>query len=157
VVPENIVRFLEGAIVAMAGTRDGNLVPHAHRVTGWHIAPDRKTMTCLIPETFTKHLAPSLKDNGQLALTVCEVPSHETYQFKGDHVESRPVSGADLAVYERCRERYAARLGELYGLATETSQAYFPCPSVAVSFAVREIYLQTPGPGAGRRLVPGED
>jgi hypothetical protein len=29
-------------------------------------------------------------------------------------------------------------------------------PALAVEFDVREIYDQTPGPGAGRRLVPAE-
>ena len=32
--------------------------------------------------------------------------------------------------------------------------AYIQVPGVAVEFEVREIYLQTPGPGAGTRLVP---
>jgi hypothetical protein len=32
--------------------------------------------------------------------------------------------------------------------------AFVSPPSMAVDFEVLEIYLQTPGPGAGTRLVP---
>ena len=32
--------------------------------------------------------------------------------------------------------------------------AFFDRPGLAVEFEVREIYLQTPGPGAGTQLVP---
>ena len=33
-------------------------------------------------------------------------------------------------------------------------QAYILNPSLAVEFEVREVFVQTPGPGAGTRLVP---
>ena len=32
--------------------------------------------------------------------------------------------------------------------------AFFSPPALAVDFEVHEIYLQTPGPGAGTRLIP---
>src|SRR3972149_3537768 len=101
-IPEVIVLFLDRAIVAIAGTRDERLVPHVHRISGWRCSPDRKTITCLIPEEFTPDLVSSLEDNGQFSLTVCEVPSHETYQFKGDYVSSRPRGEADAADFEGC-------------------------------------------------------
>jgi hypothetical protein len=33
-------------------------------------------------------------------------------------------------------------------------KAFIVNPSLAVEFEVLEVYLQTPGPGAGTRLVP---
>src|SRR5262245_29499242 len=153
-IPEHISRFLECATVAMGGTRDDHLIPHAHRVSGWTVGPDVQTMTCLVAEGFTKNLLPSLEHNGQFALTVCEVPSHETYQFKGSYVGSRPVQAEDLSVYESYRRRFVERICSLFGLPGDTARSYVPPPALAISFKVREIYLQTPGPGAGTRVVP---
>jgi hypothetical protein len=155
-IPKEIRAFLEGATVAMGGTRNRNLIPHAHRISGWLVGGDGETLTCLIAEGFTGELIESLEDNGQFALTVCEVPSHETYQFKGVWVGSRPVAEADLAVYESYRERFAERVSQLLGFPEERARAYVRRPSLALSFKVREIFLQTPGPEAGRRLVPRE-
>lgn len=156
-IPEVIVGFLERATVAMGGTRDKDLVPHAHRVSGYMVSADRHTMTCLISEGFTEALESSLQDNGEFAVTVCELPSHETYQFKGSYVGSRPVDDTDLLLYERCRGRFAERVSALLGFEEEAVRAYLPRPSVAVSFKVREIFVQTPGPAAGHRLVPREE
>ena len=36
----------------------------------------------------------------------------------------------------------------------ERLQSFVLKPGVAVEFEVQEVYLQTPGPGAGTRLVP---
>src|SRR5262245_53158289 len=105
-IPEVIVRFLDRAIVAIGGTRDDKLVPHVHRLSGWFCSPDREAITCLIPEQFSPHLLSSLEHNGQFALTVCDMPSHETYQFKGDYLSSRPCNAADLAAVEQSRERF---------------------------------------------------
>jgi hypothetical protein len=120
------------------------------------VGEDGETLTCLIAEKFTSELSESLEDNRQFALTVCEVPSHETYQFKGVWAGSRPVNPADLAVYERYRGRFAERVSQMLGFPEERARAYVPQPSMALSFKVREIFLQTPGPDAGRRLVPPE-
>jgi hypothetical protein len=156
-IPEVIVLFLERAIVAIGGTRDKNLVPHVHRVSGWSCSPDRRTITCLISEEFTRDLLSSLEDNGQFALTACEVPSHETYQFKGNYVGSRPSDEADATVFQKCRERFVERIMSLFGFPEEACRAFVPRPSLAMTFEVREIFVQTPGPAAGRRLIPREE
>lgn len=155
-IPRVIVDFVNRATVAMVGTRDQDLVPHVHRVSGWMVGPDRKTMTCLVAEGFTEALGSSLEDNGQLALTICEVPSHETYQFKGNYVGSRSIEKGDLEVYDGCRQRFVTFVCAFLGFEEDEARAFVPKPSVAVSFEVREVFVQTPGPAAGRRLVPME-
>jgi len=155
-IPTRLVRFLEEhANVAMAGTRDRDLVPYGHRVSGWRIGADGRTVTALISEQFTARLVESLEDNGELALTVEEYPSHETYQLKGRYLRHRPPESEDLAAIERIRQRFTKSLRQLYPDAPDDLlRAFTLTPRVAVEFEVREIYLQTPGPGAGTRLVP---
>jgi len=159
VIPGKILRFLEQhANVAFAGTRDAELVPYGHRVTGWRVGADGRTLTMLTPEAFVARLVESLQQNGELAVTIEEFPSHETYQFKGVYLGHRPVEAADLEVVNRIRQRFVRSVKPIYPGAPEAALAAFILPpSMAVDFDVREIFLQTPGPGAGTRLVPGPE
>jgi hypothetical protein len=154
-IPGKIVRFLDQyANIAFAGTRDRNLVPYGHGVLAWRVGTDGRTLTALIAEPYTDHLLESLEDNGQLALTVEEFPSHETYQFKGRYVRNRPIEADDLAALERIYGRFVRSMRSLHAEISEYLATYPPKPALAVEFEVGEIYVQTPGPGAGARLVP---
>ena len=130
-------------------------MPFGHRVSGWCIGADGRTLTAFTPEPFTAGLVESLQENGELALTVEDFPSHETYQFKGRYVSHRPAQREDIAIVDRIRERFM-----------KSMRRYSPrCPKASREHSSRsrrspsssrcsEIYVQTPGPGAGARIVP---
>ena len=155
--PEKIVRFLERANVAFAGTRDGNLVPHGHHVSGWTVGADARTITALSPESDTPHLIDSLLDNGQFSMTTEEYPAHEAYQFKGQYLRHRAAGPEDIEMVDRIRERFLRSVRAFFPPdAEEWIRAFVVTPSVAVEFEVKEVFLQTPGPGAGTRVIPAE-
>ena len=158
VIPGKIVSFVEQrANVASCGTRDRDLVPHGHRVTGWRVGPERETLECFVPQEFTEDLIESLESNARIAVTIEEFPSHETYQFKGSYLAHRPPAAADLAIHEQCRERFVRSVRTVLNLPDDVLRAFILKPHIVVSFKVEEIYLQTPGPGAGSRMVPRQD
>jgi hypothetical protein len=158
-IPEKIARFLrERANVAFAGTRTRELVPLGHRVSGWSLGADGRTLTVLVPEPFTAVLAESLQDNGELALTVEDFPTHETYQFKGGYVRHRPVQREDLDIVDRVRERLRKNMRTVFPMAPEGIEGVFISkPVIAVEFEVSEVFVQTPGPGAGARIAPAAE
>lgn len=158
-IPGKLIRFLEqDANVAFAGSRDRDLVPFGHRVSGWRIGVDHRTMTVLFPDEFLPRLVESLQENRELAVTVEAFPSHETYQFKGHYLSHRDVDGADVEAADRVRRRWVKSLRMLYTDAPEdVLKGFVSPPSLAVDVEVLEIFLQTPGPGAGTRLVPPAD
>ena len=155
-IPGKIIRFLEqDANVGFAGSRDRDLVPFGHRVSGWRIGVDHRTMTVLIPDEFLPRLVESLQENRELAVTIEAFPSHETYQFKGHYLSHRAVDDGDFEAADRVRRRWVRSLKMLYTDAPEDVLTGFVSrPSLAVDVEVLEIFLQTPGPGAGTRLVP---
>jgi hypothetical protein len=155
-IPGKLVRFLEEyANVAFAGTRDRDLVPFGHRVSGWRVGADQQTMMILFPDEFLPRLLESLQQNGELAVTVEEFPSHETYQFKGRYLQHRAMKDGDAEIVDRIRRRFAKSLKPMFpDRPEEVLKAFVSPPSLAVEFEVLEIYLQTPGPGAGTRLIP---
>ena len=155
-IPGKIIRFLEQyANVAFAGTRDRDLVPFGNRVCGWRVGSDQRTMTIFCPAEFQEQLVELLQQNRELAVTVEEFPSHETYQFKGHYLHHRGIQDGDVELVDRVRRRFVKSLRPMYPDAPEdVLKAFVSPPSLAVEFEVLEIYLQTPGPGAGTRIVP---
>ena len=155
-IPGKLVRFLEQhANVAYAGIRDRDLVPFGHRVSGWRVGADQRSITILFPDEFLPRLLESLQENRELALTVEEFPSHETYQFKGRYLRHRGIERGDVEIADRLRHRWVRSLKPIFADAREdVLKGFVSPPSLAVDFEVLEIYLQTPGPGAGTRLVP---
>ena len=97
----------------------------------------------------------SLQQNGELAVTVEEFPSHETYQFKGRYLHHRGVQDGDVEIVDRVRRRFVKSIRPIVPDRPEdVLKAFVSPPALAVEFEVLEIFLQTPGPGAGTRLIP---
>jgi hypothetical protein len=161
VIPGKIVRFLEQhANVGFAGTRDRDLVPSGCRVSAWHVQPDGHTMTLFIPNPLVDRVIAALEDNGQIAVTIEENGTHETYQLKGQYVRHRAVEADDLPLVARFRERFLRSIRHEIppGVPEEFVGAFaVPDPAVVVDADIREVYLQTPGPGAGGRIYPPPD
>jgi hypothetical protein len=159
-IPGVLLRFLERASIGYAGTRDRDLVPHFHWVCGWAVEPDRSSLAVLIGEPFGARLLRDTAECTRLALTIEHIGPHETYQFKGDFAGTRQVGPAERAVFEACRERAIRDIRAIetrFDFPREVLARYYGEPALLVVLRVREIFLQTPGPGAGRRLVPPEE
>jgi hypothetical protein len=156
--PGVMIGFLDRASVAVAATRDRELVPHVHLISGWAVEPDRETVRALVPAGFTEQLVRCVEDNGRLALTAEVIGPHETYQFKGRYVGARPVDAADRSIWLGCQERFVRDVHRQYRdqFATDDLRAHCPEPVLAVRFVVEEVFVQTPGPAAGQRLYPAE-
>ena len=159
-IPGMLLRFLERASIAYCATRDASLVPHLHWVCGWAAEPDPGHLAFFVAEPFPARLLRDVAACPRIALTIEHIGPHETYQFKGDYAGSRAPGPAERAAFERCRDRCVRAVREIetrFDFATETLQRYAGEPALVVVLRVEEIFLQTPGPGAGRRLVPPEE
>jgi len=156
-IPPKIIRFLEErANIGFAGARDGELIPRGHRISGWRTDPSGRTITVFIPASWTAGLLDALRSNGQIAITLEEVGTHETYQIKGRYLRDRAVRPDEIDIASESRERFVKALlamfpGEPVGAMLRAS---LPSPTLAVEIDVREVFLQTPGPEAGRRIAP---
>ena len=110
-IPKKIIRFLEErACVGFAATRDGNLVPCGHRVSGWQIDATGGALTAFVAP-FAARFVDALVDNGRIALTFEELGTHETYQIKGRYLSHRPAEPAEINIADRAmtRKQWAMR------------------------------------------------
>lgn len=136
------------------GTRDADLRPAHALPFGALVGDDRRTVTFFVIEWRAKRILSDLENNRRVAFAF-SLLSHEAYQLKGTYLSSRPATDDEIAFQEAHRAKLCAELshwfpkevaeGLLLGLACR--------PSVAITFRVEEVFLQTPGPGAGTKMA----
>jgi hypothetical protein len=154
VIPDRVLEVLNGPAIMFVGTRCAALRPAHTTAVGAVVHDDRQTVTFFVPESRSATLLSNLQDNGRVAFDFGWI-SHEAYQLKGTYLSSRPATAEDVAGQEAYRKRVLTAIRQAYPeeLARPLVLGYRYRPGVAVTFRVAEVYLQTPGPGAGRRLA----
>lgn len=153
-IPDSIVEAIHGAAIISVGTRDEKLRSTHTFVIGAVVHPDRETITCFVPEQRFARILNNLTSNGRVALAV-SLLTHEAYQLKGAYIDSRPTDAKDHAVQELHRAKLLStmlQLGYPESIVKPFILGFIYQPSMAFSFRVEEIFLQTPGPEAGKKL-----
>jgi hypothetical protein len=158
-IPDRVIEVLTGPSYVQIGTRDENLRPAHTYAVGAMVHEDRQTVTVLVPTARAARILPHLESNGRVALGIAQA-SHEAYQLKGTYLATRPTDAKDLVRQEAYRQALlgdALRAGYPEEMARPMTLGFAYTPSVAITFRAEEVYLQTPGPGAGTRLSSGKE
>lgn len=147
----DLIEFLESGVSVLVGTRDAKLRPEALRAYGVVVAPDRSRLTVYVPDALAARTLANIADNHSLAITFSRPIDHRTLQVKGAVRATRASGPEDRAIQERY---LAAFVEQLYCVhiprALTRRLQYFP--STAVELEITDVFMQTPGPGAGRRF-----
>jgi hypothetical protein len=150
-IPEKLVEFIHGPRLLFVGSRNAKLRPTASWAFGALADGDKGAVTVFVPEIAGAPTFENFAENGRVSVTIADAPTHETYQFKGQLSEIRPCSEADYTV----QEIYISKLNsylEPFGYGNWIWNGFVVKPAKAVTFAVEDIFVQTPGPGAGEKI-----
>jgi hypothetical protein len=151
VIPDDQARFLNGPVIGFLGTRNRQLRPGVSWASAVRADATGDTVSFLLPENESARVKSDMEDNGHVALTVLDPVSHESYQFKGTYLSSRPGNEHDRTLIEIQVAKVAARLNEMYTHG-ELFRRFMFWPGTVISFRVEDIFIQTPGPQAGKRI-----
>lgn len=150
-IPQPIVEFLKTGISVMVGTRDTSLMPECTRAWGIEVGAGRGAVTVFLSEAFAGKTIENLRGNGNIAVTCTRPTDHTTCQLKGRVLSIKPATKAHRGVSRRWHRDFIAELRAI-GVPSALGEAWIAEPTVAVEIAVTEVFDQTPGPGAGRRI-----
>jgi len=153
-IPDRVVEVLHGPAWMQIGTRDEALRPAHTFAVGAMVHADRQTVTVFVPTARSGRVLRDLRENGRIALGA-SLASHEAYQLKGTYVSSRPTDDADRArqdAYRAALLASALEAGYPEPIARPLALGFAYTPGVAITFRADEVFLQTPGPGAGTLL-----
>lgn len=148
---DELVDFLEGGVSILVGSRDAGLRPECARGLGVVIGADRQTMTVFLNEDLAARQRADFEDNRQIAVGFSRIVDHRSVQLKGVVTTIRPATEQENAVQERYAAAFAEALS-LAGLPRSVVRNVRLTPALAVEFEISDIFNQTPGAGAGRRM-----
>jgi hypothetical protein len=154
-IPDRVVEVIHGPAWMYVATRDETLRPAHAWVVGAVVHQDREAVTVFVPERRSEKILANLKNNGRIALAAA-LASHEAYQLKGTYLSSRPTDEKDRAIQEIYQPKLYAdglRTGYPEPIIRPLALGFAYQPGVAITFRVEEVFLQTPGPEAGKKLV----
>ena len=149
-IPEDLVEFLESGVSILVGTRNAKNEPEPMRSSGALVSKDREKLSLLFPSHATRSIA-NVEENGQVAVCFSRMLDNYSIQVKGHAAEVRDGTEAERAIAERYRVAYGEQL-YMAGFPRSLTSRINVWPAKVVTFPVRDIFVQTPGPGAGARL-----
>ena len=150
-IPESIVHLLQTGVSVMVGTRDAALMPECTRAWGIHVGTDRGTVTVFLSKAFAGKTLDNLRENGRIAVTCTRPTDHITCQIKGRVRSMKPVTSANRETSRQWHREFMAELRAI-GVPSALGEAWIVEPTVAVEMAVTDVFDQTPGPGAGKKI-----
>jgi hypothetical protein len=147
--PPDVIDLVESGVSILVGTRDAALRPASVRGVGARVSTDRTAVTVYLPEATAGKALENLRENGEIAVAF-----------------SRPIDNLAVQIKGRCSrvwlapnderafpERYAVAFVEMtyaVGMPRGLMKRMTVWPAWAATFDVREVFSQTPGPGAGK-------
>ena len=117
------------------------------------IACDRKNeeVTCFLNKGSSVKFLENIDHKSRVSLFV-GIISHEAYNLKGEITNLRQVTENDLLLCAEFKKGIYNLYGEM-GIPESLADKYWnKLPEVAVVFEVDKIFVQTPGPDAGKQI-----
>lgn len=152
VLDPTVVEFIHGGVAVGVATRDDGLRPEFARGWGPEVAADGQSLTLCVSAPQGSRMRANLERNGAVAVGFSPPTIARAVQVKGVATRVGEPEAADLERAERHFRSFAAEAGRI-GAPAELCQRMFVRPGlIAVQFSIDEVFDQTPGPTAGRRL-----
>ncbi|HVX93906.1 MAG TPA: hypothetical protein VHK47_03255 [Polyangia bacterium] len=149
-VPAELQGLLEQPVILHLATRNAAMEPMSVMAFGLERVGDGRELTVFLAAVVATETLANLRDNGQIALTLVRPTTHLAIQIKGTWLGERRTDEADRAYLARYRETTVEELGRV-GVPRSVWERVVWWPVVALRMDVREVFVQTPGAGAGRR------
>lgn len=149
IAPE-IFDLLQTGVSVIVGTRDEAFMPECTRAWGIRVADSGSRVTIFLTETVSRQTLVNLRSNGLIAISCTRPTDHVTCQLKGRVRSIRPANQHDQDTSARWQKDFAGELLAV-GVPPRLCEAWITQPALAIDIDVTDVFVQTPGPGAGEK------
>ena len=126
----------------------GNHIRHIDTY-GAIVNNSKTNITCFVRSSESSAVLDILKKTSKVSYYVGMI-THEAYNFKGEFQEVIDLDSDSLNISENYRKNLIDVLSGL-GLDTEAvKNRYDEAPDLGIIFKVKKVFIQTPGPEAGK-------
>jgi hypothetical protein len=146
------VEFIHGGVAVGIATRDDDLRPEFARGWGPEVSADGRSLRLCVAAPMGSVMRANLEQNGAVAVGFSPPTIARALQVKGVASQVGEPEAADLERVERHVRSFVEEALRI-GAPEELSRRMFVGTGLAViQFSIDEVFDQTPGPTAGRRL-----
>ena len=152
VLDPGVIEFIHGGVAVGVASRDEDLRPEFARGWGPEVSADGRSLRLCVTAPEGSRMRANLEQNGAVAVGFSPPTIARAVQVKGVAVHVAEPEAADLERVERHLQTFVAE-AERIGAPPELARRMFVGAGlVAIVFSIEEVYDQSPGPTAGRRL-----
>jgi hypothetical protein len=144
-------RCLDPGLSIIVGAVDEHGQPSTCRAIAIDSRDDLETLTVFLPVATSHETIKNVATTKRLAVVATYPFDNSATQLKGRAIDARLASEAEGTFV---RERLEAFTGSLrgFGVPRRIAASLAHWPAFAVTIRVEQIFEQTPGPNAGRRI-----
>lgn len=146
------VEFIQGGVAVAVATRDDLLRPELARGWGPEVAADGRSLRLLVPAPVGSRMRANLEGNGAVAIGFSPPTIARALQVKGTATLVGEPEVKDLECAERHFVAFEAETGMIGAPAHVPGRMFARSGLIVLALQVDEVFDQTPGPTAGRRL-----
>ena len=150
-IPNVTINALEQGLGHFGVSSKSNKTVHVDTL-GVKIDNIKSTLTCFVINSECKKVLEYLNESGRISFFVGMI-SHEAYNLKGQYVSSKKLDNSDLKISKNYTNKVIDIITSV-GLSKEAAlEKYGKVPDLGVTFKVDKVYIQTPGPEAGKEIT----
>jgi len=147
-----VVEFIHGGVAMGVVTRDDSLRPAIARAWGPEVSADGRTLRLCVAAPQGSAARENLQVHAPVAVGFSPPTIARAVQLKGLAVSIGEPEPDDLERVERHVEQFVAEVTRIGGPEHVARRMFAPAGLLEVSVSIDEVFDQTPGPTAGRRL-----
>jgi len=144
-------RCLEPGLSIIVGTAGAQGQPATCRGVAIVSRDDLETLTVFLPVATSQETIRNIALTKRLAVAATHPLDNSATQLKGTTIDTRLATDEE-GVFVRSRLDAFAQMLLAFGVPPRLAHAMGHWPAFAVTIRVEQIFEQTPGPNAGRRL-----
>ncbi|MDH5547055.1 MAG: hypothetical protein OEZ43_15795 [Gammaproteobacteria bacterium] len=154
-----LTNFLESDVAFLVASCDENQFPIISRGFGARVSDDCTQLTVFVTDRQSQRILADIEKNGHISVNAARITTYESYQLKGDCARRVELSIKDQRHVMQYVDDVQSQMLKV-GLTPEQAAAVFQSQEnenlVGICFTPRDVFVQTPGPGAGKRRERGE-
>ncbi|PZU87428.1 MAG: hypothetical protein DI528_07325 [Shinella sp.] len=147
-----VASFIEGRVMILIATRNDAHRPMIGRATGARFDCANGRISLLVSASQWPDAVAHAVPEAPISATFVKPDNYKAYQIKGPIIDVREADTIDQARGSQYVNDMLAEMGALGVSRLQLSSTLSDRNLVRITFFPRDLFVQTPGPEAGRRL-----
>lgn len=151
-IPAEVLDSMQGGLSLLVACCDAQGRPLATRGVGMRVWPSEDRITLFLAQSCAEPVASSLRERPRIAFVTSRPHDYRTVQLKGTALAVREAAPEDRALVDAFVRTFAELVDGL-GVPREIALRVNHWPCLAIDIAIEQVFVQTPGPGAGSAVT----